>query len=45
MPGYDFRNGQVLVSLYWLMPKVLDALKIINPETVIGWHRTGFRAY
>src|ERR1700755_2384186 len=23
----------------------LDALKIVKPETVIRWHRAGFRAY
>jgi hypothetical protein len=35
----------VLIGLYRLTPKVLEALKIINPETVIRWHRAGFRAY
>ena len=35
----------VLVGLYRLAPKVLEALKIITPETVIRWHRTGFQAY
>jgi hypothetical protein len=24
---------------------MLDALKIVRPETVIRWHRAGFRAY
>jgi hypothetical protein len=28
-----------------LAPKVLDALTILQPETVIHWHRAGFRAY
>jgi hypothetical protein len=28
-----------------LAPSVLDALKILTPETVIRWHRAGFRAY
>src|SRR3981189_3433778 len=28
-----------------LAPGVLDALKIVRPETVIRWHRAGFRAY
>jgi hypothetical protein len=32
-------------GLYRLSPKVLDALKIFQPETVIRWHRAGFRAY
>ena len=35
----------VLIGLYRLAPKVLEALKIIGPETVIRWHRAGFRAY
>jgi transposase InsO family protein len=38
-------DRMVLVGLYRLAPGVLDALKIINPETVIRWHRAGFRAY
>jgi hypothetical protein len=32
----------VFVWLYRLSPKVLDAPKIFQPETVIGWHRVGF---
>ena len=35
----------VFVSLYALAPKILDALKILKPETVTRWHRAGFRAY
>src|SRR5260370_28189987 len=35
----------VLVGLYRLVPAVLEALKIVKPETVICWHRAGFRAY
>jgi hypothetical protein len=31
----------LLVGLYRLAPKVLDALKIIRPETLLRWHRTG----
>src|SRR6202162_6438436 len=32
-------------GLYWVAPGALDALKIVRPETVIRWHRAGFRAY
>jgi hypothetical protein len=32
-------------GLYRLSATVLDALKILQPETVIRWHRAGFRAY
>jgi hypothetical protein len=35
----------VIAGLYRLAPGVLDALKILKPETVIRWHRAGFRAY
>ena len=35
----------VFASLYALAPKILDALKILKPETVIRWHRAGFQAY
>jgi hypothetical protein len=27
-----------------LVPNILDALKIVEPETVLRWHRAGFRA-
>src|SRR3954453_17413034 len=42
-----FKNIDRLVfaGLYRLVPGVLDALKIHKPETVIRWHRAGFRAY
>jgi hypothetical protein len=35
----------LLVGLYRLAPGVLDALKIIRPETLLRWHRAGFRAF
>jgi transposase InsO family protein len=35
----------VFCGLYRLSPTVLNALKILQPETVIRWHRAGFRAY
>ena len=28
-----------------LFPKMYDALAIVRPDTVIRWHRTGFRLY
>src|SRR4029453_6304919 len=38
-------DGLVFAGLYRLAPGVLDALKIVRPETVIRWHRAGFRTY
>jgi len=33
------------VQLYRWFPSVLDAITIIRPETLVGWHRAGFRCY
>jgi hypothetical protein len=35
----------VFVWLYRLCPTVVDAVAIIRPETLIRWHRRGFRAF
>ena len=35
----------VFAGLYRVAPGVLDALKILKPQTVIRWHRAGFQAY
>src|SRR5262249_42328218 len=35
----------VFAGLYRVAPGVLDALKILKPQTVVRWHRAGFRAY
>jgi hypothetical protein len=35
----------VFVGLYRFFPRVLDALAIVRPGTVIKWHRAGFRLY
>src|ERR1700726_1911337 len=33
------------VQLYRLFPSILKVLTIIRPETLVGWHRAGFRCY
>src|SRR4249920_1787708 len=35
----------LFVWLYRLFPSVLNAVTIVQPETVIRWHRMGFRLY
>jgi hypothetical protein len=35
----------IFVCLYLLLPGVHDALAIVKPETVVKWHRAGFRLY
>src|SRR3981189_3164969 len=33
------------VWLYRIWPKVLNAMVLVKPATVIDWHRKGFRLY
>jgi hypothetical protein len=35
----------IFVGLCRLVPGVRDALAIVTPDTVIRWHRAGFRSY
>jgi hypothetical protein len=35
----------IFVGLYRLFPKACDGLAIVKPDTIIRWHRAGFRAY
>ena len=35
----------VLGWVYHLFPKACDALAIVRPETVVRWHRAGFRLF
>jgi len=35
----------LFVWLYRLCPGVVETVAIIRPETVIRWHRQGFRAF
>jgi hypothetical protein len=34
-----------LVMLYRWFPSILKAITIIRPETLVRWHRAGFRRY
>jgi hypothetical protein len=35
----------IFVGLYRLVPNTIKALTIVKPDTVIRWHRAGFRLY
>jgi transposase InsO family protein len=35
----------IFVWMYRLFPSILNAITVVKPETVIRWHRRGFRAY
>src|SRR3989441_6004081 len=43
----QFTNGDRLffIQLYGWFPSVLKAITIIRPETLVRWHRAGFRRY
>ena len=34
-----------LIQLYRWFPSILQVLAIIQPETLVRWHRAGFRCY
>ena len=34
-----------LIQLYRWFPSILTALTIVQPETLVRWHRAGFRCY
>ena len=38
-------DRRIFVWMYRLFPSVLNAITVVKPETVIRWHRRGFRAY
>jgi transposase InsO family protein len=44
-PTLDSIDRMIFAGLYGLAPGVLSALAIVRPETVIRWHRAGFRLY
>src|SRR5262249_13929415 len=35
----------VFVGVYRFVPGIVDALAIVRPETVVRWHRAGFRLF
>ena len=43
----EFTNSDRLffIQLYRWFPSILKVLTIIQPETLVRWHRTGFRRY
>ena len=35
----------VLVWLTWLWPSLIGLARVVQPDTILRWHRSGFRAY
>src|SRR5882762_4357115 len=44
-PRLTIADRMILVWFYRLFPSVLSAITIIQPDTIIRWHRAGFRHY
>src|SRR5712691_10521790 len=42
-----FTNSDRLffIQLYRWFPSILEAMTIVRPETLVRWHRVGFRRY
>jgi len=35
----------LMVWMTWLWPSLLGLSRVVQPDTILRWHRTGFRAY
>jgi hypothetical protein len=44
-PHLNNTDRFLFVWLYRWFPSVLEVVAIVRPETIIRWHRAGFRAY
>src|SRR5512143_3995917 len=44
-PKLAVADRLLFVWLYRLFPAVLNAVAIVQPDTIVRWHRTGFRLY
>jgi transposase InsO family protein len=43
--GLRGRDRALLLLVTRLWPSLLDAVQVVQPETVLRWHRAGFRAF
>ena len=43
--AFSAMDRLIFVGLYRLVPNTIMALTIVKPDTVIRWHRAGFRSY
>src|ERR1700674_4125010 len=46
-PHLRLRGGDraLLVSMTWLWPSLLGLSRVVQPDTILRWHRVGFRSY
>jgi hypothetical protein len=43
--AFSAMDRLIFVELHRLVPNAIKALTIVKPDTVIRWHRAGFRSY
>src|SRR6201987_4546325 len=43
--NFNAMDRLIFVALYRLLPNTIKALTIVKPDTVVRWHRAGFRLY
>jgi hypothetical protein len=43
--AFSYVERLIFAGVYQIAPRVLNALMIIEPETVVPWHRAGFRLF
>ena len=44
-PALKAFDRLIFILLYRLAPTVLEAVTIVRPETIVRWHRAGFRTF
>ena len=44
-PYLTWADRALFVWLYRGFPRILDAITILRPETIVRWHRKGFGAF
>jgi hypothetical protein len=46
-PHLRLRGGDraLLVWMTWLWPSLLGLSRVVQPDTILRWHRVGFRSY
>src|SRR5260370_35511119 len=44
-PHLRWADRALFIWLYRRCPRILNAMAIVRPETVVRWHRMGFAAY
>ena len=44
-PRLSWADHALFIWLYRRCPRILNAITIVRPETVVRWHRMGFAAY